>query len=149
MNDNLANESISLDVWNVNMDSKKVGPTDSRSSSKGELVMTTQQHLETVPTKIEDLTNSPIEKMHNHEDLNQNSMVVIASQKSIIQEHQASPKANNCSVRTHLKPTDTSNTSKLILNQKPAMISNFQQLNSGDLKPYRPINKIDQMYKSL
>lgn len=83
-NDNLANESISLDVWNVNMDSKKVGPTDSRSSSKGELVMTTQQHLETVPTKIEDLTNSPIEKMHNHEDLNQNSMVVIASQKSII-----------------------------------------------------------------
>jgi fructose-specific phosphotransferase system component IIB len=125
LNDNLANESISLDVWNVNMDSKKVGPTDSRSSSKGELVMTTQQHLETVPTKIEDLTNSPIEKTHNHKDLNQNSMVVIASQKSIIQEHRASLKANDCSVRTHLKPTDTSNTSKLILNQKPVMISNF------------------------
>ena len=106
--------------------------------------MTTQQNLETVPTKIEELSNSP-----RHKDLNQNSMVVITSQKSIIQEHQGSPKPNDCSTRTHLKPTDTSNTSKLILNQKPAMNSNFYQLNSGDLKSYRPINKIDQMYKSL
>lgn len=86
MNDNLANESISLDVWNVNMDSKKVGPTNSRSSSKGELVMTTQQNLETIPTKIEDLSSSPRHK-DGFKDLNQNSMVVIASQKSIIQEH--------------------------------------------------------------
>ena len=84
MNENLANESISLDVWNIHKDSKQVGPTDSRSSSKGELAMTTQQHLETVPTKIDELStvNSPRPK-----DLNQNSLVVIASQKSIIKEH--------------------------------------------------------------
>ena len=86
MNENLANESISLDVWNVQqrtMDSKhskQVGPTDSRSSSKdltkGDLAMTTQQHLETVPTKIDDLSlvNSP-----RPADLNQHSLVVIAS----------------------------------------------------------------------
>jgi hypothetical protein len=65
LNENLANESISLDVWNVYVDSKKVGPTDSRSSSKGELMMMTQQNLDTVPTKIEDLSSSP-----RHKDFN-------------------------------------------------------------------------------